>query len=61
VNDAFSWGWVVLAILVALIGGCFIATWLVRSVIIPLNTLANLLGLARPLGPDYRDPPCCRC
>ena len=37
--------WVVLAILaVALIGGCFIATWLVRSVIVPLNTLANLLG-----------------
>lgn len=45
VNGAFSWGWVVLAILaLALIGGCFIATWLVRSVIIPLNTLANLLG-----------------
>jgi|GEM_PF-6283736 methyl-accepting chemotaxis protein len=47
VNDASSWGWVVLAFLVmALIGGCFIATWLVRSVIIPLNTLANLLGRA---------------
>ena len=46
-NDASSWGWVVLAILaMALIGGCFIATWLVRSVIIPLNTLANLLGRA---------------
>ena len=45
VNEASSWSWVVLAILaVALIGGCFIATWLVRSVIVPLNTLANLLG-----------------
>ena len=45
VNGASSWGWAVLAILaLALVGGCFIATWLVRSVIIPLNTLANLLG-----------------
>jgi hypothetical protein len=61
VNDASSWGWVVLAFLVmALIGGCFITTWLARSVIIPLNPLANLLGRAGRWA-AITDPPCCRC
>ena len=47
VHDASSWIGVVLALLVlALIGGCLVATWLVRSVIIPLNALANVLGRA---------------
>ena len=47
VDDASSWIGVVLAILVvALIGGCLVATWLVRSVIVPMNALANVLGRA---------------
>jgi hypothetical protein len=39
------WLGIILAILaIALAGGCYVATWLVRSVIVPLNALANALG-----------------
>ncbi|MGH3485212.1 MAG: CHASE3 domain-containing protein [Nocardioidaceae bacterium] len=48
VDGPSSWTAVILAILaIALVGGCFVAAWLVRSVIVPLNALVNVLS-----GPD---------